>query len=401
MKTLCFFILLLVGTACTADPGAAVGTGLATAVWNAPPTASTHVLVIATDYVSGDVSSLDTVSLILSPMEMFTQPGAPAHVSGDTIARVIGETAVLLDRSPGEGDDATYFDLRETPPTLLGQRGLLAPTEGGSSAGARPTANAHDFLVVDNRHAYVSRWDMDSLGVIALATGEVTGTVDLRPYTDGAPLPEPDALARVGTEVWLTLERLGVDPLVPSHTGVIVRIDPARDAVTGTVTLPFANPTGSMQPAPDGDGVVLAAVGDYHVVGDGGVLQVHVNGTVTVAVRETDVGGNIDAVSVLDSHRLLLRVPGAETSGTSGAVSSTALVAWDLTTRTPTVWRTWSLWNPAAPLVLGDRVYVGDPGDLRHGGAGVRVYGLDGREVTTAPVPVRSGFIPYDIEPAP
>ncbi len=374
--------------------GALAGADMVDAV---PPT---RLVVLSTDYVSGVASALDLATLAPLAFPVFNATGATARISGDTVARVAGRTLVLLDRAQDTGDNATFFDLRQSPPARLAQVGLLTPAEAAATPGARPPVNAHDLLVVDGARAYVARWQLASLAVLSTRSGVVTQTIDLAPYRGTAVLPYPDALARVGSEVWVTLERLDPNVLYPTQSGLVVRIDPARDAVLGTIDLGVPNPVGAMLPAPDGNGVVVAAPGDYHRMGDGGVVQVTPDGHARLIVSEQDVGGNVDGLAVLDSHRVLVKVAGIESSEPTITLP-TRLVEFDLTTRRAHDWKAWTLWNPAAPVVVGARVYVGDPGDQRHAGAGVRVYGLDGTEITTAPVPVRAGLFPYDMRPAP
>jgi hypothetical protein len=348
--------------------------------------------VVGSNYGDG---ALFAVDLTRGRSERLAVP-----VTGDAILRTVGSTLAVLNRAQGAGDNLDFFDLRGAVPRRLCQVPVITEDERRAGGAAQPYGNAHDLLAVDARRAYLARWNLPSLAVLDLATGTFTHTIDLSPWRGSARMPNPDALARVGTEVWVTLERLD-DPLHPTQRGLIVRIDPSTDAVVGTLELPHPNPLGPMHLSPDGREVRVATLGDYARTDDGGVEAVTV---ATLAVRtilsETRVDGNIDGFSPLPGDRALLRVSGAQRAGRE--LEGNRVVAVNLgTASVEGVWLTSEVWSPALPVALGAVVLVPTPGSATFEGAGLSVRDLQGLPLRQNVLPLGPGLRPYDLRLVP
>lgn len=352
-------------------------------------TSPQRLLAIGSNYNTGSVSEL--------PPDASPRALAIA-ATGDTIARPYGAWTAMLNRSPALGDNVTLYDLRDGTPRPRCQLGLLSADEVSAARGARTWTNAHDVAPLDATHMLVARWNLPSLAVIDLAAGAVQRTVDLSPWKGRAMLPQPDALRRVDDALWITLERLD-DVTHPTQPGLVAQLDPTTLAITGTLELPFANPTGAMQP--DGGGRwLVAAAGAYDVVGDGGIVAMRREGASpvldAVVVTEREVDGNIDGFAVVDANRLVLKLAGAQRAGVNAG--SLRYVLFDLRDRSHLELLVRSVWSPAPPVVRGGRIFVGDPGtDGGRHEAGVRVFDLDGRPVVTAAIPLGAGMLPYDL----
>lgn len=315
--------------------------------------------------------------------------------TGDTVLRPLGDAIGLLNRAIGVQDNLTLYQPRTGAAC---QVSLVTEAELRASR-SRPYANAHDAVVLDAEHVVVSRHGMGSLAVVDVAAGVVRETIDLTAWQGRAPLPHADALAKVGDELWVTLERDDSPTRDrPTQPGLIARIDLRTRTVTRTVTLHHANPVGALVPSADGRAMLVATVGSYNVVGDGAVESVTIDeGAVTDLVDEAELRGNIDALAVIDARHLALRVT-AERRGTS-AIDDLRAVRFDLETREASTLLRMSQWGAAGPVVAGGRLFVSDPGTgFYHVGAGLRVFSPAGEELR-AVVPMDPGLMPYDVQP--
>lgn len=357
--------------------------------------ATRRVLAVGSNYNSGH-------AVFIRPGDLTSEPAPRAlldTLTGDSVARVMGSTLAVLNRSSTMGDNVTFFDLRGGALRYSCQLGLVTPDELAAS-GRRPYANAHDVIAIDPHRLYVARWNLPSLAVVDLTRNGVTATLDLSRFRGTAPLPYPDSFARVNGEVWVTLQRLD-DLRAPTQPGLIVRIDPATATVRDTITLPRANPIGAMQRRPGADELWVSAVGSFTVEGDGGLVRVSTGGEVLgEALDERAAGGNIDAFAFLDADRVVLRVTGLLDA--SNSVRETRFVMFDVRTRESIAWYTSSTWSPAPPLVLDGKVFLGDPGDgIERQGAGVRVLGLTGERLRASNITTGPGMWPYDLAVVP
>ncbi|MEZ4408313.1 MAG: hypothetical protein R3A52_17820 [Polyangiales bacterium] len=102
--------------------------------------------------------------------------------------------------------------------------------------------NVHDVLALDARTLLAARYNALARGDRPLL-GEVVRTLDLTlPGGHGDVLQPPEALARVGDAIWLTLTRLD-DPFAPRQPGVVLRLDAAATSVLDATPLPRPNPS--------------------------------------------------------------------------------------------------------------------------------------------------------------
>lgn len=359
--------------------------------------APTRLLAIGSNYNSGTSWS--------APLDARALSEIPLGVTGDTVLRPIGDALAVLNRSPGMGDNVTLFDLRGGRASLSCQLSPLAPSEWDSSGGARarPFVNVHDVLPLDDATLLLARYNLPSLAVVDLATGAVTRTLDLSPWS-GAASPYPEAFARVGTSIWLTLGRLD-DPFAPRQPGMVLRLDAQATRVIDAVELPRPNPSGPIVAAPEPRTWWVTTLGAYDIVGDGVIETLtERDGAVVVGeplVTETELGGTIDAFAVVDANRLVLKVAVTSARVGPGEGDSLRYLLWNRRDRGARELLRRAAWSPAPPVVAGGRIWIGDPGDLDARGAGLRAFTLDGDPITAEPLSVGPGMRPYDLAVAP
>jgi hypothetical protein len=350
-------------------------------------------------FVSSNTERYDNGSLATVARDTLAAGTNLAPLSGDAVLFWHGRTLVALNFGQGQGttqDNLTFFDVSGDAPRLLAQVSSKLDDEPRDSSG-----DPRGYLALDDHRAYVTRLSKPRLLLVDPATGATTAGPDLAPYAGGAALPNPRAIALVQGRAWVMLERLSDDLANPTTLGAVAVIDPATGGVDRVIDLPHADPVGKF--AVRGSRVLLACVGSYQAVGNGGVEQIDADSfAVQTVVSETDVDGNIDAVAALDDDRLVLRLLPQAHDGLQ--LDQTTIAVYSLAARTLAPLVTVPLYRLTEPLVGSDgRVYVGDRGDPQGARpAGVRVFDPNtGAEVTQMPVPV--GLLPYDLtdEPGP
>lgn len=360
--------------------------------------APSRLIAVGSNYSSGAAWTTSFSSPALTALSL--------GLTGDSVVRPLGRALAVLNRSPGMGDNVTFFSLRDGSVTLACQLSPLSPAERNTlgEGHSRPFVNVHDIIALDDTTVLVARYNLPALAVIDLRSGTVVRTLDLSPWAGTAPLPQPEAFARVGDSLWLTLSRLD-DPFAPHQHGIVLRLDSRATRVLGETELPRPNPSGPIVASPTPGTYWVSTLGAYDTVGDGAIetLTEH-NGEITVGpplVTEDSLGGTIDAFAVIDPDRLVLKV--AVTSARTGPMPTDSLryLLWNRRDGHTTELLRRSAWSPAPPIVAGGYIWVGDPGDLDTHGAGLRVFTLDGVELTHEAQSVGPGMRPYDLTAAP
>jgi hypothetical protein len=140
------------------------------------------------------------------------------------------------------------------------------------SVGAGSTP--HDILLVDERTAWVSRFDSSLLYQVDPTTGALLGTVDLGPLADADGLPEMSMMARDGDRLFVQVQRLdrdnSDDPVAPSYlavidlsTGQLIDVDPVEPGVQG-IALTGLVPQLKMHVEPDRRRLYVSTPGRWH-----------------------------------------------------------------------------------------------------------------------------------------
>ena len=256
-----------------------------------PPLEGTSAFVVTTDFQTGAFAVFPVL-----------QPEAVARnverIHSDAVARAHDGLVYVVNRLGG--DNVQAIDPAQGYATRW-----QCSVENGS--------NPHDIAFAAPDKAYVTRYERAALLIVDPTTGAdcagfVRGTIDLSSLADGDGLPEMDQAVVVGGRLFVTLQRLDRRNFFrPTDHSLIVVIDVATDTVVGSITLTGTNPfaeSAGLTPDPATGTLLVTEVGEFGRVDDGGVERIDL-ATLTPQgffVSESDLGGNITDVVIVDAH---------------------------------------------------------------------------------------------------
>ena len=222
--------------------------------------------VVNSDYVSTSVSVVDPITARVVADNVVHSgsraPGLSLALSGDVVLPSTndpGGRLVLIDRYPN--GVLTFFDAAQG--RVVGQ---LAVAQTFAS-------NPQDIAFLGDGRAYVSRHetspggtDGDDLLVFDVATLRVTGRIPLTSFagtTDRGPAQaRPTRVARAAGHVWVALAALNLS-FDRGAEGVVVGVDPGRDAVAHRVAIPGAANCGDLAVTAGEDALWVVCSGVY------------------------------------------------------------------------------------------------------------------------------------------
>jgi hypothetical protein len=228
------------------------------------------LVVASSDYTSTNISVLSASGAILSESIVSSAsapPGLTTALSGDVVLPLAPTPGkiVLIDRYPNSVlswvDPATAAVIHQLPV--------------GTGFGANP----HDYLEVSQTKAYVSRYESNAkagqqpndgggdLLIINPQAVSITGRVPFA--AEGAFLPRPDRMMRVGGEVWVSLLRFDADSKTAGDAR-LVGVSTTDDSIAWSLDLPGVANCGAIAMAPAGKVVAVACTG---VFGDANPAQ--------------------------------------------------------------------------------------------------------------------------------
>ncbi len=273
--------------------------------------AQTRAFVITTDFTTGGLSvvDLDTRAVLKDV----------ATVHSDARIRWYQGLLYVLNRIPQ--DNVQVIDPAQ------GYATLRQFSVGNGS-------NPADIAFLSPTKAYVSRYGSPDLLVVNPATGAPLDTISLAAFADADGVPDMDHVIRVGTYLFVALQRLtGFQPVNPSQVAVIdVSADTVLDVDPLTpgkqaIALSTRNPiTAFGYDRPSGR-LLLGCVGAYGA-NDGGIeyLDPFALRSAGLAITEAALGGDVldlDWGGAARSHAIV-----------SDASFNTCLVAWSAVTGT-------------------------------------------------------------------
>jgi hypothetical protein len=176
-------------------------------------------------------------------------------------------------------------------------------------------SNPHDIVLVAPDKAYVSRYDAISLAIVDPSVGPsckgfMRGTIDLSAFADGDGIPEMDQMLRIGTEVFVSVQRLDRNNFFrPATNGALIVIDTTTDSVVEkidlTITNPFTETKGITYDEKTGRILVGGPGTLFSDLGDGGIEAVDpiARASAGVLLSGTELGGDLMDFTMLGSRR--------------------------------------------------------------------------------------------------
>jgi DNA-binding beta-propeller fold protein YncE len=342
----------------------------------APSLESTSAFVATSDFQTG--------SFAVFPL---LQPDAVARdverIHSDAVVRTHGGFVYVVNRLGGD-------NIQAIDPAMGYATRWQCSVENGS--------NPHDLAFARADKAYVTRYERRDLLIVDPTTGPdcagfVLGTVDLSALADGDGIPEMDQAVVVGDRLYVTVQRLDRrNFFLPTDQSLIAIVDVTTDQLVGSIRLTGTNPfaeSAGLVPDPVTGTVLLAEVGTFGRIDDGGIERVDLAGETALGffVTEADLGGNITDVVIVNEHHAYAIV--------LDQIGASRVVRFDPTARQVTATLVGAdeflvdieLGPDGTTLFLTDRT-------LRH--PGIRRFAIaDDHELV--PSPIDTGLPPFDI----
>ncbi len=172
-------------------------------------------------------------------------------------------------------------------------------------------SNPHDIEVVAEDKAYVTLYDQSALLVVDPRDGSERGRIDLSAFADADGLPEVSQIARVGSRIYLSCQRLDRNGTWgPVDNSFLIVVDIASDRLVDVdlntegvqgILLSASNPNSL---AVIGDRIAVSGVASF---GDrsGGIdlIDAVANRSLGIAIGEEALGGDINFMVMADSER--------------------------------------------------------------------------------------------------
>lgn len=219
--------------------------------------------IVASDYISTNIviSKLDGTTLSESFVSSAAQkPGLAFALSGDVDVPRLAPSSkrlVLIDRF---GTNVlTFMDLASAE--------VLAQLPIGQGFESNP----HDYVEVDERRAFVSRYESNmragkepfdeggDLLIVDTKVPEIIGRIAM-PEEDPALLPRPSGIARVGSEIIVTLQRFS-SIFDEVGEGRFVGVSPISNDVAWIVDIPGLTNCGRVAVSPSEERLAISCSG--------------------------------------------------------------------------------------------------------------------------------------------
>jgi hypothetical protein len=164
-------------------------------------------------------------------------------------------------------------------------------------------SNPHDVALAAPDKAYVTRYDRAALWIVdpraSSCAGFRRGTIELGAFADADGLPEMSQMALVGTQLFVSLQRLDRGGgFVPAGPSMLAVVDTTSDAVVATIELVGRNSlaeASGLQREPGTGKLLVPQAGNVFRTGDGGIERVDPEALVSEGfiVTEDVLGGTI------------------------------------------------------------------------------------------------------------
>lgn len=210
---------------------------------------------------------------------------ATQAVSPDPVATAYGNYVFVINRF-------TYDSI-----TVLEKSSLTMVNQYSVNDPSCNPSNPHDLAFVSETKAYLSRYECRDLWIINPVSGEFLGAIDLAAagYGGSDGIPEMSGLLIHGATLYVAIQLLDRSTWTYEARGRLVLINIASDSVAGDIVLTGGNPVTDLFYSPDLDRIVVGEVGDYLVIGDGGIeaINPYTMAAEGFIINETALMGNL------------------------------------------------------------------------------------------------------------
>lgn len=184
---------------------------IAVSAFAAPPAfaAQTQAYVVTTDFSTGSLAAID----------LDTRAAAPNLASVHSDARARWHDGLLYVVNRFGQDNVQVIDPAQ---------GFATVRQFSTGAGSNP----HDIALISPTKAYVTRYELADLLIVNPQTGGALGTIPLGAFADADGIPEMDQMIRVGSRVFVSVQRLDRNAgFTPADSSLVVVIDSDTDTV--------------------------------------------------------------------------------------------------------------------------------------------------------------------------
>ncbi len=221
--------------------------------------AADFAFVTTTDYITGNSS-------VVWHDGSYTHDNNVRSLHSDAVARYYDGLIYVVNRMGA--DNIQILDP---------ENGFSTIRQFSVGAGSDP----HDIVVLSPTKAYVTRYNTNTIWIVDPSQGIQTGSIDLSSLADADGIAEIDMMCRVGSRVFVTVQRLdqsapGWPPVGASYVAVIdaetnalVDADPATPGVQ-PILLTGTNPYSDIQLNPYTGKLYVGCAGKWGLK-DGGV----------------------------------------------------------------------------------------------------------------------------------
>jgi len=264
------------------------------------PSGAPSAFIITGDFETGSYAVVSNEN----PNEVAPDLG-PVH--GDAVARSYQGEVFVINRFGAD-------NIQKIDPALGWTTTFQCSVGNGS--------NPHDMAFVSPTKAYVTRYEETSIAIVNPSVGPdcegfLIGEIDLASFADADGIPEMDQMALVDDRLFVSLQLLDRNRFFePTDESLLVVFDTRTDQPVDTrpetpgidpIRLTWTNPLGASRGLPldpsTGD-IIVAQVGSFSVIGDGGVetINPYTFARSRILITEDDIQRNITDFVLVDGR---------------------------------------------------------------------------------------------------
>ena len=318
-----------------------------------------RAVIVAGDFMAGSPGVMSALDMETAAVSQGIAP--TGAVGNDPIIRRFGDELFIVNRNDGNNI------------TILDAITLELVEQLATGAGSNP----QDVTVVGDE-LYVPAFGTSGVVVVQRGTGALR-QIDLSSLDTVDGIPDCASVIKVGDDVFVACGRL--DNFVANEPGIVAVLDTAAaDAVT-TFELTHPNPFGVFEQMPGGD-LVIPTVPDFGDFSTGCIERISLAGApaASCAVTNAEMGGLAGRIDFHDNEMYFV-VARFGANGAEGEVQGLDLDTDELIGAV----------TPDSQVVVDFSICPGHKmvvADATMAANGLRIYGEDGAEVTSAPLAI-------------